>query len=245
MIPIKTIQECNSTNEEALRYCMLHKPLEPLIIRSIAQLKGRGQGNNIWSAEHGMNLTFSYIMPLGFLPFQHQFVLSQAMALACHAFVNNLLPLNLCSVKWPNDILLDQRKIAGILIENIITGTQWEYAIAGIGININQTVFLPDLPNATSLKCISGITYSLNDSMLLMTQYLSQSYSQLKAGEYNALNLQYHDHLFGFGQRLNWIAGDRRFTATHQGVSPQGKLLLRDDNGILMEFEVKEVCIDD
>lgn len=113
------------------------------------QSRGRGQRGNSWSSSAGANLTFSVVLCPGFLETAQQFYLSKAVSLAVCDTVESfgVRP----QVKWPNDIYIDGRKVAGILIENDLAGNFLSRSVVGIGINVNQTEFDPALPNPTSL----------------------------------------------------------------------------------------------
>src|SRR5687768_13782589 len=121
------------------------------------QTKGKGQRNKQWISAPNQNLMFSLITePFG-LNTSQVFLLSMSVANGVQAFFNKYA-VDQVKIKWPNDLYWGDRKAGGILIENIVQGTNWKHAIIGIGININQTDF-GDFIKAVSLKMIIGKAY--------------------------------------------------------------------------------------
>ena len=151
------LDSTDSTNDEARRR---FSDLDNLSVLSAErQTSGRGQRGNQWSSEPGENLTFSIIMKFGegFMPDVRaidQFIISEITALSV---VDLLAAHNIeAKVKWPNDIYVGDRKICGILIEHSLRDGSLSWSIVGIGLNVNQTVFAPLLPNPTSMALCSG-----------------------------------------------------------------------------------------
>jgi BirA family biotin operon repressor/biotin-[acetyl-CoA-carboxylase] ligase len=124
------------------------------------QTSGKGTRGKGWEAKSGENITISMVIDVKFLAIHQQFFFSAAIALAVFDFFFKYAGEG-CSIKWPNDIYFNDSKAAGILIENSIQGNQWQWAIVGIGININQTDFGNDAPNAISLAQITGAQFDI------------------------------------------------------------------------------------
>ena len=141
---------CHSTNQIAEE--LLTKPdiASGTIVITDNQTSGRGQRGNTWQADPGSNLTFTVISTPEFLPISRQFDLNIVASLAVRATVTEFVPD--VHVKWPNDVLVGTGKIAGILIQNFITGSKIRHTLIGIGLNVNQVQF--DLPQATSLAAL-------------------------------------------------------------------------------------------
>lgn len=128
------------------------------VVMAREQTAGRGQRGNSWEAEPGANITLSLLLrPAGLHP-SRQFIISQAVSLAIVGMLDALVAGHRVSIKWPNDIYVDDRKICGILIENSITGSGINHCIVGIGLNVNQTRFLSDAPNPVSLRLLAPDT---------------------------------------------------------------------------------------
>lgn len=163
MIPvIQRVPECRSTS--AVLAAMPDAPHGTVVVTD-RQTAGRGQRGNSWEAQPGANLTFSLLLRPQAIPAAGQFELSMIVALEVAACVRRALAgapdaPRVC-VKWPNDIYVGDRKIAGILIENSLSGSGIERSIAGIGLNVNQRRFLSDAPNPTSIIHYTGTPTSL------------------------------------------------------------------------------------
>lgn len=148
IISLHTVDSTNSYLSEIIDKQMAQ---HGLVVLADYQTKGRGQQGNKWIAEEGKNIIMSVLLDMSGQPAEKQFYLNMVFSLS----VANLLMIDydlpdVC-VKWPNDILVGNKKIAGILIENIFRGTQWQYAICGVGLNVNQETFR-ELAHATSIK---------------------------------------------------------------------------------------------
>jgi len=119
------------------------------------QTAGKGQRGKGWQAEPGANIILSLVLQPHWLQVSRQFHLSAAVALGCYDFFHSLAGDD-TSLKWPNDIYWRDRKAGGILIENLLSGNSWQFSVAGIGLNINQTHFPDALANPVSLRQITG-----------------------------------------------------------------------------------------
>lgn len=146
-VTVNWLKETDSTNSDAHRH--RHEASDFTVWAAEFQTAGRGQRGNSWESAKGENLTFSILFkPENFLSIR-QFELSQVVALGV---VDYLAAKGIeAKIKWPNDIYVEDRKICGILIENVLSGATLSVCIAGIGVNLNQTVFRSDAPNPTSL----------------------------------------------------------------------------------------------
>jgi BirA family biotin operon repressor/biotin-[acetyl-CoA-carboxylase] ligase len=138
-------EELSSTNKTAWQYI---DKQSGFCIATGFQSSGRGQAGNSWASEPNKNLLASYIFSLDIKPAEC-FAISMITSLAVVSLLNSYNCT--AKIKWPNDIIVDNKKIAGILIENIVSGNRVEKSIIGVGLNLNQTEFA-GLPNATSLK---------------------------------------------------------------------------------------------
>ena len=144
------VAKIDSTNSALCNMLQEQKLPDGFTLYTYHQTQGRGQRGNQWESEPNKNLLLSTLIKPKELPIEHNFLLSEVVALA----VKKTLDQHCCdiSIKWPNDIYWKDKKIAGILIENTWMGRFVNTCIAGIGININQTNFLSDAPNPISLK---------------------------------------------------------------------------------------------
>jgi BirA family biotin operon repressor/biotin-[acetyl-CoA-carboxylase] ligase len=143
-------------------------------------------------------------------------------------------------IKWPNDILVNGKKIAGILIENTIHNNQISWCVAGIGINVNQEL-IEGNPNATSLKAITGANYSVNYILQILCQQLEKHYLSLLNSRRDLISAAYLKNLFGLNEfrDFEWKGKIERFCV--KGVGESGLLLLQNETEQHMQMDVKDI----
>ncbi|HEY9117274.1 MAG TPA: biotin--[acetyl-CoA-carboxylase] ligase [Roseivirga sp.] len=234
---VEYVPSCHSTNDSARRLLENTAIQEGFVLITDDQTKGRGQRGNIWLSEAGKNLTFSIIVRPTFLKVIDQFFLNIIASLAVRNAVADKLTGHNCQVKWPNDVLVNERKVCGILIENIIKASQLDYSIIGIGLNINQRSF--SSPRATSLVNEVGLDLDLQflfESVLLHFETL---YLRLKSGYGELLKENYLQNLIGFRMSRRYRA-EYEFTGEILDVLESGKLMVRTNRGIEL-FDFKEI----
>ena len=200
---------------------------------------GRGQGTNKWESEKGKNLTFSYVLYPNTIKAVSQFYISKIIALSVADFLS--LYVNKISIKWPNDIYYENKKIAGILIEHSITQDFIKQTIAGIGININQKEFTSAAINPVSLSQITGETYNLDAELDVLVDILEYRYSMLLENELETIDENYTDALYLSGQKAEFSSNGQPFTGTIAGVEPTGELIIIEETGVKRKFLHKEV----
>jgi BirA family transcriptional regulator, biotin operon repressor / biotin---[acetyl-CoA-carboxylase] ligase len=208
--PFTELSSVNSTNIYAMDKVQANLAAHGAAFFAWEQTAGKGQMGKKWLAKKGQNCLLSIVIDPSFLSINQQFSLSVAVALAGYDCLSAYIPEDL-SIKWPNDLYYRDRKAAGILIENSLQGNKWAWAIAGIGINVNQTEFPELVQKAVSLKQITGVTY---DSVLIAKAFcgfLENRFNQLKNKGIDDLLSLYNDRLYK-GQtvklRKNNIVGD-------------------------------------
>jgi BirA family transcriptional regulator, biotin operon repressor / biotin---[acetyl-CoA-carboxylase] ligase len=231
--------EVLSTNNYATHLLSTEKVLEGTIVLTFRQIKGRGHGKNVWESEDFKNLTFSLILFPGFLPANRQFWLSQVVSLGLHDFLSSIT--NGVVIKWPNDLLIHEKKVAGILIENSISGENLQSSVVGIGININQIAFPDHLPQATSLSIETGIQYALEETCKLVVGNIMKWYSLLRDQKTDFIEKSYLEHLFRMGEKSMFRMEDQLFEAQIEGIDKYGQLLLKNASGEIMVVPFKSV----
>ncbi len=223
------------------------KPPEGTVVRAANQTAGRGQLGSLWQSAPEENLLLSIILYPTWLEVQAQFYLSMAVALGLNDLLESILNrpssiVNAHSIKWPNDLYLNDQKTAGILIQNSLSGSQLQSSIVGIGLNVNQLEFSVDLPNATSLRRVFGQEFDLDAVADRLFECLERRYLQLKAGNRAEIKAEYEENLWRRGKLSRFVrsAGAQEFEGTILGVTERGLLRVETGEG-LEEFEVKEV----
>ena len=204
------------------------------------QTAGRGQRGHTWESRTGENLTFSVVLEPKFLPVKEQFMLLEAVALSLKDFFAEQGVET--AVKWTNDIYVGDRKAVGILIEHTYSGSSLAKTIVGIGINVNQTEFSNDIPNPVSLKLLTGKNYDLDSLLHSFERCLIERYRQLREGEWDKLQSDYHSALYRLNQWHNYALPDgTRFEGAIRGVQPTGELIVEDRNGAKNGYLFKEI----
>ncbi|MBC7566203.1 MAG: biotin--[acetyl-CoA-carboxylase] ligase [Pedobacter sp.] len=235
-----TLKEVASTNTFLKDGLSKFEPfLEGTVIMAEKQFSGRGQTNNTWLSEPGQNLTFSILLCPSFLKVDRQFELNKAISLALNDVLREYAG-NSAVIKWPNDSYIGNKKIGGMLIENIVNGNSIRHAIVGIGLNINQIDFPSSLKNVTSLKKELHKDYDLNVLLGEICNAIEARYLQLRAGHYTKLTAEYLDRLYLLDEWSNFkIEGICR-SGKIVGISGSGQLEVETTNG-LMVFNNKEI----
>lgn len=237
---ILTFKEITSTNDLMKQMVANSTPLtEGTVIMAEYQTAGKGQQQNGWHSEAGKNLIFSLLLFPQFLLPTHSFDLITAISLGVIKPLQKILGEQV-RIKWPNDIYYGQKKLGGILIENIMAGQTIRHSVIGIGINVNQEVFPEHLPNPVSVKQILQKKSSLKEVLLQICTSIEFYYLQLKAGKIAKIKQEYLDNLYGFGQQLYFKANDEIFKGEIFAVNPQGLLGVRKQNETVF-FDLKHI----
>ena len=205
---------------------------------ALEQTAGIGQRGNHWTSAPGENLTFSLVLKPTFLSAAMQFRLTQVLSLAIADFLPPLAHLQ-PSIKWPNDIYVNGRKICGTLTSARISGDVIASAICGIGLNVNQTVFPDWVPNPTSLRLLTGKIYALEPLLHDLLSCIERRYEALRRGD--DPNEEYLSLLLNRGVVARYLYQDREITATVTGVDTHGRLLLDAADGRHLCCAMKEI----
>ncbi|WP_054851704.1 biotin--[acetyl-CoA-carboxylase] ligase [Olleya sp. ITB9] len=202
------------------------------------QSKGRGQMGSAWQSESFKNLTFSVYKGFKQFEFEDQFKISMAVSLAIIKALETLQIPKL-SIKWPNDILSANKKICGILIENVIKQSHIVSSIVGVGLNVNQLKF-EDLPQAGSLKLITGLNYDLDEILHLILKHLEIQLKLLE-NDTSALKNNYESYLFRKEKPSTFKSDEGLFSGIIKGVSNEGLLKVMIEDQELKTFDLKTI----
>jgi BirA family transcriptional regulator, biotin operon repressor / biotin---[acetyl-CoA-carboxylase] ligase len=231
--------QTDSTNRYASELLKKGPVDEFTTISTFVQTAGKGQKGSSWESEPFKNLTFTIITKPSFLPFSRHFYLSVVASLAITDFMGRYLPE--VQIKWPNDIYCQGKKIAGILIENTLGPDAFRDSLTGIGLNLNQELFVSDAPNPSSMKLLAGREFIPAESLDCILERYVIRYKELLWRQYPDLMDTYYSRLLGYLKYREYSSSGQRFTAKIVGVLDTGELQLLKKDGSLQGFNFKEV----
>ncbi len=241
------LNEALSTNSTLLELAQQNKDL-PQLYSVIArhQTAGRGQRGNSWSVSPDASLTFSFLIrSAGLLP-QEQYAVSE---LAAYATLKTLAHYmseeqkGQLTIKWPNDIYYQDKKIAGILIEHSITGKHIDFSVVGIGININEDTFPTELPNPISLKQITGSSFPVEEVHKHLMHFVEGLLPDFMLGHFRETHERYMWHLYCRKGYHTYQDKEGVFKAQIKDVLPSGLLVLLREDGEERSYAFKEVSL--
>lgn len=231
----------DSTNNYIKGLASVALPKDYTVVVANVQTKGKGQMGAKWQAESGKNLTVSMFKRWHTLSISEQFYISMATSLAVYKALDTFKIPQL-RIKWPNDILSADKKICGILIENVIKD-KLNSTIVGVGINVNQTKF-GNLHQASSLKNITGVHYYLDEilkSIIENTKFYSKL---LQDGGQEEVKDTYEMNLFRKNKPSTFKNAEGvYFSGFIVGVTRYGELKVLLEDEILKTFDLKEVTL--
>ena len=198
------------------------------IVLAREQTAGRGQRGRSWSSSPGLDLTLSIVIDPRELRADGQFVLSKLAALAVHDTVRAFVPQDV-RVKWPNDVLVEGRKVAGILIECDLAGDRVRHAVVGVGLNVNSTVFPEDLA-ATGLCLEHGRPLDLEHVLAVLSEAFRRRHEQWEQGG-PGLDRDYASALWAAGRWVGMLLDGAPLRLRPQDVDPSGRLLVEHEDG--------------
>jgi BirA family biotin operon repressor/biotin-[acetyl-CoA-carboxylase] ligase len=232
------VPDCHSTNTLALQLSQQPTATDGTVVITDHQTAGKGQRGNVWEAEPSMNLTFSLILKPKFLAVNKQFYLNIVICLALRDYLKERTP-DPIHIKWPNDILVHEKKISGVLIENQLQGNEIINAIAGVGLNINQRSF--EAPRATSLANLTGRAFNLDAELGALLGFIESRYLQLRQDKYEMLMNSYLESLYRINARHTFSHDGTTFEGVIRNLDESGKLRIQTEGGI-RSFTVKEIA---
>ena len=212
------------------------------VVSAERQTGGRGQMGAVWSSESSKNLTFSVFKKLEGFNLEDLFYVSIVTSLAVYKTLQ-IFSIKKTAIKWPNDILSENKKVCGILIENIIKNREIKGVIIGIGLNVNQIMF-NGLPKASSLKNISGKLYDLDEVLDEILKHLKAYFLILKAEKYDDLKAEYESCLFRNNKPSTFKNTEGLlFSGFIKGISKSGNLQVLLEDNIIKEFNLKTITL--
>lgn len=231
--------ELTSTNNEASHLLKSQELTEGTVLCTDFQSAGRGQAGNIWESARGKNLLFSVVLYPTSVVAEEQFLISMTISLGICDFIDRYFKGS--KIKWPNDIYVNNDKIAGILIESSIIGENIENSVIGIGFNLNQENFSQQILNPASLKSITGTNYDRDICFRQLLEDLDRRYKILLYGEREPVLCEYNARIYRFNTWNRYKKGNKVITGRIKDVSLSGRLSLEEKDGRCNSYSFKEI----
>lgn len=228
-----------STNLYAQEHIKSKKITTNCVIVAKHQYAGKGQRGNKWVSNYGENMLVSMVVFPHLLMVEDAFYLSKITSLALVDFLSCMTEGQV-KIKWPNDIYIHSKKIAGILIENNISGSKISSSVVGIGLNVNQNEF-GDLLNATSLFMESGKKYQLTELPFVFLKHFELRWEQFKNRGKEKIDSDYLKQLYAFGESRIFEDTEGPFKGKIIGLAENGLLQLKKEAGSVHSYDIKEL----
>jgi BirA family biotin operon repressor/biotin-[acetyl-CoA-carboxylase] ligase len=221
------IEHTESTNNDAIFLCRSKNPPHGTALFARFQTAGKGQRGQHWESEPDANLLMSVLLKNPLIFSEKPFLLSMLVAVVCRQLLAELLTTPV-HIKWPNDLIIADRKAGGVLIENIYRGKEWQWAVAGIGININQTVFPEQLKQATSIKILTSQNHDSISLAQTLQHNLVDAFDQFLHSDEAILTEAYNSHLYKKEEEVELAFHNQILTTTIKQVDSHGNLQTAD-----------------
>ncbi len=227
-----------STNNYAMQLIDGNTAQHGLTVVAREQTKGKGQRGKAWLAARGQSLLMSIIV----VPKHHlndQFLFNASIVVAIANVLQNLDNELRVKIKWPNDIIVNDKKAGGVLIENVLRGSAWTHSVIGFGLNVQQASFPDDLPHATSLKIAAGREFEPDElAELLHTAIMETVDGQRDSDQQIA---EYNNYLFKAGGQQAFSDANGAWTARIVRACTNGTLEVQLPNGDMATYQHGEV----
>lgn len=218
----------DSTNNYAMGMIEKGEAISGNAVLAMEQTQGKGTRGKHWKATPGENILLSIIVEMQCQPVSRQFELIVAVALGVYDFIEKHINEKI-SIKWPNDLFINDSKAGGILIENKIKGTLWQWAVIGIGINVNQMDFQDLDKAANSFANVSGEKYDVIVLGGELVGFVLERIEEMKTVPFEKMLEEYNSHLWSRGKKVKLKKGDEIFEMRVLEVSEDGELVVEGD----------------
>lgn len=206
------------------------------------QTAGKGMGTNSWESRPGENLTFSMGEDMSFLPAADQFLLSQAVPLGLLDVLDVMLPMSKLTVKWPNDIFFEDRKLCGILVNSSIHGSEMGVSVIGIGLNVNQMHFQDWPTHPVSIKMILGQEVALEAYMSQLVEAVDRRVQLLRTDDgMSKIQHDYLNRLYRYHTWSDYEVNGQKVKRFITGIDAFGRLETLDESNQQCVYDIKEI----
>ncbi len=227
------LPEVDSTNNYLKEISERQQFDVPVLLVADNQIAGKGQRDNKWYSEPDKNLLLSLLIQEE-IPADKSFYLPKITALALHRLLSQ--EIETVTVKWTNDIYVEDNKIAGILIENSMKGDKITRSIIGVGLNLNQTDFPNELPNPVSLKQLTGKSYEIENFAIDFYNKFLECFLKFEQGICSILDNDYNRFLYKKNEWVKIRKNDFTGTVKILSVNPKGNLMVENQKGQVEYF---------
>jgi len=232
------LDSVDSTNNYAMGMIQRGEATDGIAVFAREQRNGKGRRGRQWLSNKNDNVILSIGVQMQWQRVSQQFSLSMAAALGCIDLMSKYIP-GKATIKWPNDIFINDTKAGGILIENVIRGTLWQWSVIGIGLNINQCQFEDSSFKATSLKLETGNEFDVLQLSEELYEFVLNRVASLKEGKFENILKEYNENLFARSQVVKIKKDNFIFETRIGSVSSAGQLLTEDT--IKRQFNFDEI----
>ena len=232
----------DSTNNYASKLVAKMEVLEGTVVIAHFQGEGKGQRGNVWTSEPGKNLTFSLVLKPKKVSPSEAFVISKIVSLAICKYLETVVEEDVF-IKWPNDIYVGEKKICGILIENQFKGKNFENAIIGIGLNVNQTNF-QNLPRVTSLILELKKELELRSVLEVLLKSIEIFYLRFQREGISEIHEEYLTNLLFIDEMRRYKTSQGKIIGKIVNVLSNGKVEIETKEGQLFNFDIKELAFE-
>jgi len=229
----------DSTNSYLKKLLLKENINDFTVVVSKHQTNGRGRNGNLWANKPSLNLAFSVYKRFINFSVNEKFMLNILSSISVYEVLKKY-KLNNLTIKWPNDIMTENKKIAGILIENSVRGNKINHSVIGVGININQSQFL-DLPNATSVFLESGKKHSVEKIAVELKDAFKKNFTNFEIRETELIEF-YNSVLFKRNVTTDFTnVNAKKIQGTIIGVNKDGILSLKQKNHKVFEYAENQI----
>lgn len=229
----------DSTNSYLKKLLLKENINDFTVVVSKHQTNGRGRNGNLWANKPSLNLAFSVYKRFNNFSVNEKFMLNILSSISVYEVLKKY-KLNNLTIKWPNDIMTENKKIAGILIENSVRGNKINHSVIGVGININQSQFL-DLPNATSVFLESGKKHSVEKIAVELKDAIQKNFTDFEIRETELIEF-YNSVLFKRNVTTDFTTVNaKKIQGTIIGVNKEGTLSLKQKNHKVFEYAENQI----
>ncbi|MDR0364476.1 MAG: biotin--[acetyl-CoA-carboxylase] ligase [Bacteroidales bacterium] len=240
ILDIRVLDVVSSTNDIAKELILQKKVSHGSVIRAHYQTKGKGRQGNSWESNQGENLLFSIIItPQYYLPSQ-QFILNQLVSVTLADFLQTFIPDHPIKIKWPNDLYVNDKKLAGMLIEHTILGNTLSYSIIGIGVNVNQISFEKS-PNPVSLRILCSKKLNIDSLCVQYTEKFLHAFEHTNPFDEEILSKRYHAALYQLNEVKTYLINGKKCQASILGTTKDGRLMLQHEDGAINYYELNSL----